>query len=100
MIISQADMFGLFIFAAVMYCIGTAVVYFSVGALRENNRALQSKIEELSDKLDTSDRAKSQLQRSIDSILLRPDYLLNCLQTAQTDDEKKECIRNLMGLTK
>jgi uncharacterized protein YoxC len=54
------------------------------------------KMARLESALDRSDATNRKLQASIDKLLANPGKLLICLQSAQTDEEQKACIKKFI----
>lgn len=100
---TQEEFFAAFMFAASMFLIGVVIVYFQHRQMRGEMRTLHDRLGEsiksessLKDQLVISDTSKSALAKKIDTLIMRREDLLKCLQAAPNDEERVLCIHRLM----
>lgn len=92
MLISNDMLFYAFLFAAFVFFILAYifhVMYSRMGILNTNLECHKVKLKE---SMATGDR----LQKSLDKIIFRRTELSDCLNAAQTDEERVACIKKLM----
>lgn len=92
-----------FLFAALVFIIGVIVVYFQHREGQKRMAALHVRLGEsiametsLRDQLLKSDMSKAILVNKIDTLIMRREDLLSCLQAAETDAQRVDCIHRLM----
>ena len=102
-ILTPEQLFSAFIFEAIAFAV---LVYYArrgdkklTGLESEVAQipSLKSEISATRKALSEAKLGREQLNQSINRLLLRPDILLECLSAANSDSERVECIKKLMG---
>lgn len=99
MIISNDILFYAFLFAAFVFFVMAYVfnvMYARMGILNKNLKDVIKSKQELQMILKDAMARGDLLQKSLDKLIFRRSELSDCLNAAQTDEERVACIKKLM----